>query len=164
MNNLYLTGIMGCGKTSVGKIAAEILGVHFFDVDKEIEKDQDLFISEIFAQYNETYFRDVESKVLQKLSNLKNAIISTGGGIILKKDNIDIMKQTGSIVWIKRPIEMISECVDASFRPLIADDPQRLVKIYQEREPLYKSCADYIVGNEGPVEEAAQSVVEIFNK
>ena len=164
MNNLYLTGIMGCGKTSVGKIAAEILGAQFFDVDKEIEKDQDLFISEIFAQYNEAYFRDIESKVLQRLSNLQNAVISTGGGIILKKDNIDVMKQTGNIVWIKRPIEMIAECVDASFRPLIADDPQKLVRIYQEREPLYQNCADYIVGNESTVEEAAQAVVELFNK
>ena len=162
MNNLYLTGIMGCGKTSIGRIAADILGAQFFDVDKEIEKDQKMFISEIFAQYNEAYFRDIETKVLRKLSNLRNSVISTGGGIILKKENIDVMKQTGSIIWIKRPVEMIAECVDAAVRPLIADEPERLIQIYREREPLYQSSADYTVVNENTAEEAAQEIAGHF--
>ncbi len=164
MNNLYLTGIMGCGKTSIGKLAAKILGAEFFDVDLEIENDQKMFISEIFAQYDEAYFRDIESRVLQKLSGLNNAVVSTGGGIILRKENVDVMKQTGNVIWIKRPIEMIAECVDTAVRPLIADDPQKLVKIYSEREPLYKNSADYVVANESTVEEAAQAVAKIFNK
>ena len=155
---------MGCGKTCVGRIASGILGAQFFDVDMEIEKDQNLFISEIFDKYNEAYFRKIESEVLEKLSSLQNAVISTGGGIILKRENIETMKQTGSILWIKRPIEMITECVDASIRPLIAGDPEKLVRIYREREPLYAACADYVIINDGPVEDAAQAVAEIFNK
>lgn len=164
MNNLYLTGIMGCGKTSIGRMAAGLLGAEFFDVDKEIEKELNLFISEIFEKYGEAYFRDAESEALQKLSSLQNAVISTGGGIILRNKNIETMQQTGSIVWIKRPIEMIAQCMEASFRPLIADNPQKLVEIYREREAIYQSSADHIVVNEGPIEEAAQAVAELFSK
>lgn len=164
MKNLYLTGIMGCGKTTAGQRTAEILGAQFFDVDAEIEKEQKMPISEIFEKYDEAYFRNIESEVLQKLSNMRKAVISTGGGIILKKENVDLMKKTGSIIWIKRQIEMISECVDATVRPLLADNPDRLIEIYKAREPLYKTCADYVVINENSVEEAAQAVAELFKK
>jgi len=156
--NLYVTGIMGCGKTAAGEKAAEILGVPFFDVDTEVEKQENRPISELFRLHGEAYFRGIETQVLQRLSGLDNAIVSTGGGIILQPGNVELMKKTGKVIWIKRPVDLILCSVDAAVRPLIADNPNRLKEIYAQREPLYKQYADAVVHNTGTLEEAAKEI------
>ncbi len=156
--NLYLTGIMGCGKTSAGKMAAAILKVPFFDLDAEVEKREQLPVSEIFSRHGEEYFRLAETEALRQVSKQAGAVVSTGGGIILKPQNAEIMKNTGKVVWIERPVDLILKCVDASVRPLIAEKPQILVDIYARREPLYRKYADAIVENTGFLEDAAKEI------
>lgn len=162
MNNLYLTGIMGCGKSTAGKKAAKILKVLFFDVDHEVEKKESMTISEIFNRRGEDAFREVETRILSNLSAQNGVMISTGGGIILRQKNVDRMKESGKIVWIRRPIETILESVNDRDRPLIKNDPQKLLRIYADREPLYQKHADFIVDNNGSLDDAAEAVVKIF--
>lgn len=161
MNNLYLTGIMGCGKTAAGMKAAKILKAQFIDLDHEVEKKESMSIPDIFEHRGEAAFRKIESQILFDLSAQSGAVISTGGGIILRQENVDRMKKTGTIVWIRRPIETILLGVNASARPLIRDDPQKLIQIYAEREPLYQKYADRIVDNNGSLEDAAEAIAAL---
>ncbi len=158
MNNLYLIGIMGCGKTTVGKKAAKILGSPFFDLDREVEKKEGLLIREIFEKNGESAFRALESKVLADLSHQREAVISTGGGIILMQKNVDQMKATGTIIWIRRPVEDIIRRVNTNVRPLIKDNPKKLFEIYAEREPLYQQYADITIDNTKGLNEAAEAI------
>ena len=164
MNNLFIIGIMGCGKTSVGKKAAELLGRNFFDVDEEIEKSQGMTIREIFRLHNEAYFRGIETEMLQKLTNEENAIISTGGGIVLRKENVLLMQEAGDIVWIMRPIEKIVQEVDTATRPLLMDGAVKLYEIFDKREILYRQYADFMVENSGSIEDAVQMLVSYLSK
>ncbi len=162
MNNLYLTGIMGCGKTTAGKMAAEIAHALFIDVDHEIEHKERMSVADIFERRGEPAFRALESQILLDLSAQHGAIISTGGGIILAQKNVDRMKSTGKIVWIRRPLETILNGINAIVRPLIRDDPEKLIQIYAQREPLYEKYADAIVDNENSLEEAARAIAKLY--
>ena len=93
---------MGSGKSSIGKILAKRTSKKFLDIDFQIIKNQGMNISEIFEKYGEEYFRDLEKKELEKLDNIEDYIISTGGGIILKQENIDMMKKIGLILFLDK--------------------------------------------------------------
>lgn len=160
--NLYLTGIMGCGKTSAGRLAAGILEASFIDLDAEIEKRESMPIGEIFNLHGEEYFRDLETEALRDISEKSGLVVSTGGGIILRDENIEIMHQTGKIIWIERPVDLILTCVDASVRPLIASNPEKLNQIYAQRRPLYGKYADAVVQNNGFLEDAAKEIAERY--
>lgn len=160
--NLYLTGIMGCGKSSAGQMAADILNAPFVDVDAEIEKLKGMPISEIFNMHGEEYFRQAETDMLRKISKKNGVVVSTGGGVVLREENIDIMKETGKIVWIERSVDLIITCVDASVRPLIAANPEKLNQIYAQRKSLYGKYADAIVQNNGSIEAAAKEIAEQY--
>lgn len=155
---------MGCGKSTAGKKAAKILNLLFFDVDHEVEKKEGMAIVEIFERRGEAAFRAAESRILSDLSVQEGALISTGGGIILDQANVDKMKETGKIIWMRRPVEMILEGVNANVRPLIKNDPQKLAQIYADREPLYRKYADIIVDNNGSLDDAAEAIVKIFKE
>lgn len=162
MNNIYLIGIMGCGKTTVGMETAKILSAHFYDVDRDIERNMGLPVSEIFKEKNEDFFREIETEALYRLSDMQDTIISTGGGIVLHPENVAVMKKTGKIVWIKRPIELILQNIDAEVRPLIKGNPEKLIEIYEKREPLYEQSADAFVMNDRTILEAAQEIADYY--
>ena len=119
-------------------------------------------VRSIFEQKGEEAFRRMESQVLLGLSSQSGALISTGGGIILLQNNVDRMKKTGKIVWIRRPVETILAGVNARVRPLIKDNPQKLLDIYAEREPLYRRYADFIVDNTESLDDAAEAIVKLY--
>jgi shikimate kinase len=153
---------MGCGKSTAGKKAADIARVPFIDVDHEIEHKEGMSVSDIFDRRGEQAFRLLESQVLFDLSAQRGAIVSTGGGIILAQKNVDRMKKTGKIVWIRRPIKSILAGINASARPLIQDDPEKLIRIYVQREPLYEKYADAVVDNETSLEDAARAIAKLY--
>ena len=116
--NIVLIGMPGCGKTTLGKILNKELSMEFYDMDNYIERKTDKKISELFEK-GENYFRDIESLACEELSKNKNVIISTGGGVIKRKENIDFLKENGIVIFIDRSVDDIIGDVDISKRPLL---------------------------------------------
>ena len=148
--NIVLTGMPGCGKSTVGKLL-DIDGYEYFDTDKEIEKRCGCTIKELISQKGEAYFRDLESLVIQEISSVGCRIISTGGGAVLREENVRSLKHNGVLFFIDAPL---SSLVATSDRPL-SDTEEKLCRLYEERIGIYKSTADVIVPYmETPTEEA----------
>ena len=99
-NNIYIVGLMGSGKTSIGKLLSKTLDSEHVDIDQEIVKKTNLTISEIFKNHGENHFRELESIMLNNVSKRRNLIVSTGGGVILSSENISTMQNTGSIIHL----------------------------------------------------------------
>ena len=143
-NTIFVIGLPGSGKTDLSKLLAEHINYTFFDMDKVIEDKEKKTISKIFEDSGEEYFREVESDVLEELSNIKNAVVSTGGGSVLKEKNRVLMKERGIVIFIDRPAEIIVNNINVSERPLLVQDKNKLIKLSQERDVLYKECAEVI--------------------
>ena len=144
-SNVYLVGLMGSGKTSIGKILAKRMGMNFIDLDNEIIKDQQCSISEIFDRFGEEKFRHLENEKLLSTVEIDNCVISTGGGIIMDQDNIKIMVENGSIIHLDIDLEtQLLRIKNKKNRPLLRDkDDERkiLVKMRKERDHIYKKIA-----------------------
>lgn len=140
---IFLTGMMGCGKTTLGKIAAEALELPFYDTDAMIEAEQGMTISEIFSEKGEGAFRQMETDLLISLKDKPRGIVSTGGGMVLKGENVAIMKNLGKIIWINRSIEDIAKDIVTDGRPLLKEK-NSLFEIYEKRKGIYTSAADEI--------------------
>ncbi len=106
-NTIYLTGFMGSGKSTIGPILANTLGWDFFDLDKLIENKTGKKIREIFEQEGESHFRKIETETLREISESKNVIISLGGGTIANKENLEILKKTGKIIYLKVSLDTV---------------------------------------------------------
>lgn len=144
---LYLIGMPGCGKSSVGKKLALELNYKFYDLDTEIEKDALMFIPEIFDKYGEDTFRILESKMLEKLSLEDNIIIATGGGVIKNKKNKELMD--GKVIYITAPLDEIAfrcENDNQNERPLL--NTKSVYELYNERCDLYEYFKEVEVLND----------------
>jgi len=148
LNNIFIVGLMGSGKTSIGKLLAKKTGRLFIDIDNEIIKESDMTITEIFNKFGENHFRDLEHKILSKVKSIENHVISTGGGVILKLENIKIMKNSGTIIFLDIDIEtQLSRVRNKKNRPLLDSNNmvENLVNIKKERDYIYKNISDYII-------------------
>ena len=163
MKNIVLIGMPGCGKTTLGKIISKELKLKFYDADHYIEETTKKKISELFEK-GEDYFRDIESRVCRELSEKTNVIISTGGGVIKRKENIQNLKKTGIIVFIDRPVKNIIGDVDISKRPLLKDGKDKVLKLYEERYELYKKAADKIVINDCDLYILRDEIIKIYKE
>ena len=161
-NKVILIGMPGCGKSTVGKLVSKELNLNFFDMDKYIENMTSRTIPQLFEQ-GEDYFRDFETLACTELSEKSNILISSGGGVIKRKENIEILKKEGYIIFIDRPLEELLNDVDISTRPLLKDGREKLIKLYEERYELYKSSADKIVKNDKDIREIVEKVKEIIS-
>lgn len=144
--NIVLIGMPCCGKTTIGKKLSEILKSDFCDVDEYIVNSTGKSINEIFEN-GEEFFRDIESKSIKEVSSCMPKVISTGGGAIKRKENIDSLKEKGTIFFINRPIEDICSDVDVKSRPLLKDGVDKIYKLYEERYDLYKNYCDHEIIN-----------------
>lgn len=143
-NTIFIIGLPGSGKSALSKLLAEYINYTFFDMDKVIESRESKTINKIFEESGEEYFREVESNVLEELSNIKNAVISTGGGAILKEKNRVLMKERGIVIFIDRPADIIINNINVSERPLLVQDKNKLIELSKKREALYRECAKVI--------------------
>ena len=155
--NIVLTGMPGCGKSTIGKLLAEKLGRKVYDSDELIEKNAGMPIPEIFEKYGEAHFRDLEAKAILELSKLNGVIISTGGGAVMREENRLRLSQNGRVYFIKRDIERLAR----GGRPL-STGLDALNEMYSKREPVYTAFADVIVENNGQLEDAAQRIWSEF--
>ncbi|MEB3277788.1 MAG: shikimate kinase [Lyngbya sp.] len=137
--NLYLIGMMGAGKTTVGKLLAKQLGYGFIDTDEVITQVAGQSINQIFAEQGEEAFRQLESQVLSQLCAYQRLVVATGGGIILQRANWSYL-QHGLIVWLDvSPEDLYQRLKGDTTRPLLQHDNPlgRLQEIIQQRQPLY---------------------------
>lgn len=155
---IYLTGFMTSGKSTIGPITANVLGWEFYDLDSVIEERENRTIVKIFEENGEQYFRELESRTLKEYSSLKNVVISLGGGTINNKENFDLIKETGILIYLKvSPEALYNRLKNKINRPLFRDlvleqRPKkdfidRIRKILDEREVYYNE-ADLIVNTE----------------
>lgn len=151
MKNIVLTGFMGTGKTAVGRELSRILGWKIIDVDDEIVKSQKMSIKEIFGSFGETGFREIETGMIREVSKRKNVIISTGGGAVIRQENMDMLRERGVIICLDASPETILKRTSSnSERPLLnVEDPFRRIKeLLEIRRPFYEK-ADIIISTEG---------------
>ena len=142
MGNIVLIGMPGTGKSIIGKLLAELTGKTLQDTDAKIEEEAEMTIPEIFEKEGEAGFRDQESAICKKLGKERNLIIATGGGAILRPENIDALRQNGTLVHITRSIDKLP----TRGRPL-SKNIEALKKMEAQRMPLYKSAADITFRN-----------------
>ncbi|MDO4541698.1 MAG: shikimate kinase [Bacillota bacterium] len=160
MNNIYLIGLMGSGKTVIGRELAKKIHRKYVDTDDAIEKKLGMKVPEIFSQLGEEAFRNAETQVIAELAQRRNRIISTGGGAALRRENVKLMQSSGLVVWIKRDIELILRGKRIRCRPLLADDPNRIYAIAAEREPIYAAACHAIVENNSSKEETVAKILK----
>ena len=143
---IFLIGMMGSGKSSVGGLLSKSLNLKFVDIDQVIQKEEGETINDIFKKKGETYFREIENIKLKKIKD--SAIVSCGGGIIKKENNRKFIKKSGITFYLKAKVETLEKrLINDKERPLIdkSDLKKSLEKIYYERKNLYKNCANFTI-------------------
>lgn len=162
LKNIFLTGFMGCGKTSVGRVLAKRLGWTFVDLDQVIVDEAGESIKEIFASQGEPAFRELESRMLVQVAMRPSQVVSTGGGVVLDRGNRAVMREYGYIVNLTASVEEITArvCGDSE-RPLLADDasPQRIGSMLENREQFYAD-ADLRIDTTGKTVEGVADLVQ----
>jgi len=149
---IYLIGYRGSGKTTIGRLLAERLGWAFVDADACLEERYDKSIKEIFAGEEEAGFRDKESAILGELARRTDAVIATGGGVVLRDANRDLLRRTGFVAWLSADAATLwarirDDPTTAARRPALAGGgPAEVRDLVAVREPLYRACADVEVG------------------
>lgn len=167
-DTVVLIGFMGCGKTSLGKYAARTLGMGFVDTDEAIEAQTGCSIPQIFAKRGEEEFRRIESEILQRCCITGGQVVATGGGIVKSPENIALLRRYGArTIWLKvSPEEVYDRLKSDESRPLLADVQgaqrlERIRRLMQEREELYRNAADAVFTEEGiPREELGEQFVQ----
>lgn len=153
--SVVLTGMPGSGKSTLGKLLARKLGRPFVDTDAQIVARAGMPIPELFQTRGEAFFRDMESEVVRDVCRTGGAIVATGGGAVLRRENVDAMKQNGTVVFLNRALESLLPTAD---RPL-ANDAEKIRRLYTERLPVYRAAADVTVSVHGTPEETADDIL-----
>ena len=144
MKNIVLTGFMASGKTSVGSEIARISKLEFIDTDALIEQELNMTVSKIFEKFGEEFFRKKEKEVINRVSNSQGAVIATGGGAVLDKENMQNLRKNGVIFNLEPTITIMLTRLsnDSGLRPLAQAGWQDLMTRFGERKPFYDDC-DY---------------------
>ena len=147
--HLFLIGMQGCGKSSLGKRVARETGLPFADTDALVAQSAGSTVNEFFVFYGEEAFRRAETNVLALLTRARPMMISTGGGTVMNPVNRHIMRSWGRIVLIDRPLEEILSDIKLDRRPTLRDGGLAEVeRVYYERIPVYRALADMTVRND----------------
>lgn len=143
MKNIILIGFMGTGKTSTGRLLASRLGYSFIDTDYKIEQLAKLTISEMFVQYGEGYFREREAEMIRRVSRYRQAVISTGGGVVLNQENMKYLRNSGVVIALQASVNTILERTSRrQSRPLLEneDRSQAVFGLMESRRALYQKA------------------------
>ncbi|MCK5812410.1 MAG: AAA family ATPase [Clostridiales bacterium] len=156
-----LIGMSGCGKTTVGNIIAKILKMDFIDIDSEIVKKHGS-IDKIFSK-GENVFRKIETEVLKEAIKKDNCVISTGGGIILDKDNRLLLKDKTKVIYISRQLDDIIKSTNFSDRPLLKNNEDAIYELFKNREKLYLGTAEYVLNSNNILQDTIKNILEYIN-
>ena len=164
MNNLILIGMMGCGKSTVGRLAAEKLGLAFVDTDERIERASGRTIPEIFASEGEEGFRARELDVSRALAREGGLVIACGGGLPTQPEAMAPLKESGLVFWLRRDPGETYDTVSMAGRPLGQGGREAFVERYRQREPIYRRWADYFIAEPTPEAAAALAATIFFEE
>ena len=164
MKNIILIGMMGCGKSTVGRLTAEKLGMALVDTDERIQRDTGRAIPEIFASEGEAGFRDLELAVSRELAREQGLVIACGGGLPTRPDAIAALASSGPVFWINRDPGVIYDTVSMAHRPLGQGGKAEFLERFRRREPIYRRWADYIIEGHTLAAEAAERVAELYER
>ena len=160
--NIVLVGFMGTGKSAVGRVIAQKLEFHFIDTDDVIEQASKAKISDIFAEHGEDYFRDLESQAVKSVALMKNQVVATGGGVVLRSSNIDLLRTGGPIFCLNATPKAIWDRVRSSrSRPLLrGPDPLKKIETLLDKRAPYYALADHQIETTGvSVDRVADEII-----
>lgn len=157
--NWVLIGMPGCGKSTVGKYLAEAAGRPFADTDALAEKEVGMPLPEHFARCGEAAFREVEARVIEEIGAKTGLVIATGGGAVLREENVAALRQNGRLLWIQRPAELLAQ----AGRPLSAG-LEALREMERRRLPLYSNAADMHIYHEEDWERVQREALRLFKE
>jgi shikimate kinase len=162
MTNIYLIGMPGCGKSTIGAIVSKNTGFDFVDADEFIVNSEGRTIEQMF-EIGEEEFRIAETKALKELSKKNNLMVATGGGIVTREENIDIMKSTGKVIFIDASVSFILENCALDGRPLLKDK-NKIHDLYNKRISIYRKAADITILNDGILSDVCKRMEEAIRK
>ncbi len=164
MENIFLIGFMGSGKSTVASWLSGKYGMDVTEMDERIVEKEGMSIADIFATYGETYFRDVETQILQEIQGETNKVVSCGGGVVLRESNVAMMKQSGQIVFLTAtPATVLERVKDSNHRPLLQNhkSEESIQKMMEQRREKYEQAADVIVETDGKtIETICMEILE----
>jgi len=162
MTRIFLIGFMGSGKSTIGHLLQELLETEFVDTDQFVESQAGQSISDIFAASGETHFRTLETKALQAVTE---GIVSTGGGIIERQENIQIMKERGKVVYLAASYEEICRRLEGDeTRPLWKRDAAAKKKLFHQRQEIYEQAADWTIYTDDKTADAIALTIASYIK
>lgn len=161
MKNIILIGMMGCGKTTVGRLLAQALGRELVDTDEAIERREGRSISDIFAQEGEPYFRDLEAALCQELAQRDGLAVACGGGLPLRDACMEGLAPGGVVFWLDRDPGETYDGLDTSGRPLAQGGREAFLERYAQRRPVYSRWARHVIRAADP-EGAARAILDIL--
>lgn len=160
LGNIFFIGLMGAGKTTIGRLLAKQMGKVFYDSDHEIERKTGVKIPLIFELEGEAGFRRREAAVIEELSQLDNIVMATGGGAVLAPENREFLRNNGHVIYLRANVhDLWQRTRNDKTRPLLqgGDIRQKLERLYLERDPIYTNLASCIV------DTGSQSANDITN-
>ena len=160
--NIILIGMMGCGKTTVGRVLARHFHCPLVDTDMVIEEREGRSIPEIFTQDGEARFRSLELELCRDLGAQRNHIIACGGGLPIQDSAIAALKENGLVFWLNRDPGETYDALDVSGRPLAQAGREDFLRRYHDRIPVYRRWADYIIPCPDGPKEAARLISTIY--
>lgn len=160
--NIVLIGMMGCGKTTVGRLLAQRFGRPLVDTDALIEERRGRSISEIFAGEGEERFRALELELCRELGGRQGLVIACGGGLPLREEAIAALRENGLVFWLDRDPGDTYDMLDISGRPLAQAGREDFIRRYHDRAPVYRRWADYLVPCGGGPQAAGQLISSIY--
>ena len=167
MNNIYIVGFMGTGKSAVGRQLAKIKKWHFADLDEFIELRQKRRIVDIFAKYGEAYFRGIEKKALKEVSAQDKFVVACGGGVVLDKHNIKLMKKTGMLICLSAtPAEILKRVSAETHRPLlnVKNPLKRIELLLKMRAPFYMQADCIVDTSKLTIKQVMKKIIKVTSK
>ncbi len=152
MNNIYLIGFMGSGKSSIAAGLNKLHGMTIVEMDQELVDREGMSINDIFAEKGEDYFRSKETELLMEISEKDNMVVSCGGGVVTRIENIELMKNSGKVILLSATPETIYDRLkDTDDRPLLKGNMNvpYIAQMIEQRRPMYMTAADEIVVVDG---------------
>lgn len=152
MHNIFLIGFMGVGKSTIAKLLAKELQAELVEMDETIEAEAGMSINEIFEQFGEQHFRDLETALVERVAKTGGAVVSCGGGAVLRPENVELMKQSGKIIFLSGTPETIYERVKHSTnRPLLNGNMnvEYIRGLMERRREAYENAADVVISTDG---------------
>lgn len=163
MRSLVLVGLMGAGKSSVGRRLAQVIGFDFIDADTEIEKAAGATIPEIFAEHGEAAFRDGERKVIARLLEQCGTVLATGGGAYMNAETRERIRARGISIWLKADLDvLVKRCARRTHRPLLQNGDMRatLARLMDERYPVYADADITVLSGDGPHDDVVTQILQ----